>query len=208
MADRLGERIFSVSEITELIKSTLEEGFPEVAVQGEISNFRPSSTGHYYFSLKDRDALLSAVMYMPYIFSFFFSEAADRARKMHVIAFGLLIGAVSFILLSFLVHQLWIIILAAMISLSMAIVRPAYNGMITRLTPRGMLGEATGLDNLAMRLGYIVGPILTGFISDRFGLQFSFVVMAGIALSLCGFTLLLRGYDYLPKTVDYNVATL
>jgi exodeoxyribonuclease VII large subunit len=57
------ERIFSVTEITQLIKGTLEEGFPWVTVKGEISNFRPSSTGHWYFSLKDADAILSVVMF-------------------------------------------------------------------------------------------------------------------------------------------------
>lgn len=57
------ERIFSVSELTQLIKGTLEEGFPWVTVQGEISNFRPSSAGHWYFSLKDNEAMLSIVMF-------------------------------------------------------------------------------------------------------------------------------------------------
>ncbi|HUX12677.1 MAG TPA: exodeoxyribonuclease VII large subunit [Spirochaetia bacterium] len=56
-------RPYKVSEITSLIKSTLEGSFPAIAVEGEISNFRPSSTGHVYFTLKDRDALLSAVMF-------------------------------------------------------------------------------------------------------------------------------------------------
>jgi exodeoxyribonuclease VII large subunit len=63
MAGRAQERVFSVSEITELIKATLEDGFPRVTVQGEISNFRPSSTGHYYFSLKDNESVISAVMF-------------------------------------------------------------------------------------------------------------------------------------------------
>jgi exodeoxyribonuclease VII large subunit len=57
------DRPFTVSEITALIKGTLEEGFPEVLVEGEVSNCRPSSSGHLYFSLKDRDAVLSAVMF-------------------------------------------------------------------------------------------------------------------------------------------------
>jgi exodeoxyribonuclease VII large subunit len=57
------ERIYSVSEITQLIKGTLEGEFPRVTVQGEISNFRPSSTGHWYFSLKDTEAMLSIVMF-------------------------------------------------------------------------------------------------------------------------------------------------
>ena len=63
MAGRVEERVFSVSQITELIKATLEDGFPRVTVQGEISNFRPSSTGHYYFSLKDNEAVISVVMF-------------------------------------------------------------------------------------------------------------------------------------------------
>jgi exodeoxyribonuclease VII large subunit len=54
---------YTVSEITELIKGTLEDGFPWVTVQGEISNFRPSASGHWYFSLKDMNAVLSVVMF-------------------------------------------------------------------------------------------------------------------------------------------------
>jgi exodeoxyribonuclease VII large subunit len=56
-------RHLTVSEITDLIKGTLEDGFPWVTVQGEISNFRPSSSGHWYFSLKDMNAVLSVVMF-------------------------------------------------------------------------------------------------------------------------------------------------
>ncbi len=54
---------YTVTEITELIKGTLEDGFPWVTVQGEISNFRPSASGHWYFSLKDKNAVLSVVMF-------------------------------------------------------------------------------------------------------------------------------------------------
>ena len=57
------QQTFTVSEITRLIKGTLEEGFPDILIQGEISNFRPSSTGHYYFSLKDPESIISAVMF-------------------------------------------------------------------------------------------------------------------------------------------------
>ena len=57
------EKVFTVSQLTERVKATLEDGFPWVTVEGEISNFRPSSTGHYYFSLKDSEAMLSVVMF-------------------------------------------------------------------------------------------------------------------------------------------------
>jgi len=57
------ERIYRVSEITSHIKLLLESSFPYIRVEGEISNFRPSSTGHYYFTLKDSEAVLSAVLF-------------------------------------------------------------------------------------------------------------------------------------------------
>ncbi|MDA3851555.1 MAG: exodeoxyribonuclease VII large subunit [Spirochaetaceae bacterium] len=52
-----------VTEITRLIKETLEGNFQDVSVEGEISNFKRASSGHCYFSLKDQDALLQAVMF-------------------------------------------------------------------------------------------------------------------------------------------------
>ncbi|MBO4731713.1 MAG: exodeoxyribonuclease VII large subunit [Spirochaetaceae bacterium] len=55
--------VFSVSQITELIKTVIENNFSSVTIEGEISNFRPSSTGHWYFTLKDSNAAISAVMF-------------------------------------------------------------------------------------------------------------------------------------------------
>ena len=63
MLKSLNARTYSVSELTIIIRDMLENEFPNIAVEGEISNFRPSSTGHYYFSLKDKDAILSVVMF-------------------------------------------------------------------------------------------------------------------------------------------------
>ena len=54
---------FTVSELTELIKRRLEEGFGPLCVEGELSNCRPSSIGHLYFTLKDMGAAISAVMF-------------------------------------------------------------------------------------------------------------------------------------------------
>ncbi|GHV60704.1 exodeoxyribonuclease 7 large subunit [Spirochaetia bacterium] len=53
----------TVSELTDLIRRTLEGTFPEVIVEGELSNYRPSAAGHLYFTLKDSGAVLSAVMF-------------------------------------------------------------------------------------------------------------------------------------------------
>jgi exodeoxyribonuclease VII large subunit len=56
-------RKLTVSELTGLIQANLEGAFASVVVEGELSNCRPSSTGHLYFTLKDAGAAVSAVMF-------------------------------------------------------------------------------------------------------------------------------------------------
>ncbi len=56
-------QIFSVSELTEVLRMLLEDTFGQVWVSGEISNARLAPSGHYYFVLKDRDAQLRCVCF-------------------------------------------------------------------------------------------------------------------------------------------------
>ena len=53
----------TVSELTELIRCRLEDDFASITVEGELSNCRPASSGHLYFSLKDAGAKIDAVMF-------------------------------------------------------------------------------------------------------------------------------------------------
>ncbi len=62
MSDRSAPPL-TVTELTQQIKTRLEAQFPFLNVEGELSNVRPSSTGHLYFTLKDENASLSAVMF-------------------------------------------------------------------------------------------------------------------------------------------------
>ena len=57
------EHVYSIQEITGIIKTLFEEHFTSLRIAGEISNSRPSSTGHLYFTLKDEKAALQAVMF-------------------------------------------------------------------------------------------------------------------------------------------------
>ncbi len=61
--ESLQNAVYTVSQITGVIKDLLENSFSTITVQGEISNWKPSSTGHVYFTLKDESAVLSAVMF-------------------------------------------------------------------------------------------------------------------------------------------------
>jgi len=57
------KRIYTVSELTADIKLILENTFPGVWVEGEISNYRPHPSGHYYLSLKDENSILPVVIF-------------------------------------------------------------------------------------------------------------------------------------------------
>ncbi len=57
------QHIFTVSELTSKIKNLLEESFPSVWVEGEVSNCRMPSSGHIYFTLKDEQSQLNAVFF-------------------------------------------------------------------------------------------------------------------------------------------------
>src|ERR1700722_1909216 len=52
---------FSVSEISRLLKKTVEETFGLVRIRGEISECKYHSNGHIYITLKDETAVLAAV---------------------------------------------------------------------------------------------------------------------------------------------------
>ena len=81
MTDR---RVLSVSALSAQLMAVMEERFPAVWVEGEISNFKVYGSGHAYFTLKDEGAQLRCVL---------FRNRARRVRfepkdGLHVMAFG------------------------------------------------------------------------------------------------------------------------
>ncbi len=56
-------RIWRVADLVSAVRTTVERGYTDVWVEGEVSNFRPAESGHLYFTLKDGDAQLRIVMF-------------------------------------------------------------------------------------------------------------------------------------------------
>jgi exodeoxyribonuclease VII large subunit len=56
-------QVLSVTDLTRRVKDLLEEKFPSLWVEGEISNLRSPSSGHVYFTLKDANAQLAVVLF-------------------------------------------------------------------------------------------------------------------------------------------------
>lgn len=60
-------RIYSVADLTRMIKNRLEQEFPLVWVSGEVSNLRSPHSGHCYFTLKDQTSQVRAVIFRSHL---------------------------------------------------------------------------------------------------------------------------------------------
>jgi exodeoxyribonuclease VII large subunit len=54
---------YRVEELVKNIKTVLEGAFTYLKIIGEISDFKKSSSGHYYFNLKENDSLINTVLF-------------------------------------------------------------------------------------------------------------------------------------------------
>jgi exodeoxyribonuclease VII large subunit len=76
--------VLTVSQLSQQLAGVMEERFPAVWIEGEISNFKVYGSGHAYFTLKDEGAQLRCVL---------FRNRARRIRfepkdGLHVMGFG------------------------------------------------------------------------------------------------------------------------
>ncbi len=59
----MNHSVYSVSELTFLLKQEIEPKFQNIFVKGEVSNLRKQSSGHTYFTLKDESAQISVALF-------------------------------------------------------------------------------------------------------------------------------------------------
>ena len=78
------EEPYSVTEITRGIRTILEESFPAVWMEGEVSNYRQPASGHIYITLKDGNAQIQGVIYRGYARYL----STRLANGMRVLVFG------------------------------------------------------------------------------------------------------------------------
>jgi exodeoxyribonuclease VII large subunit len=57
------EDVYTVTAVNKMAKYTLEESFPAIWVEGEVSNYHHHGSGHRYFTLKDEQSQLRCAMW-------------------------------------------------------------------------------------------------------------------------------------------------
>lgn len=74
---------WTVSGLVRHVRNVVEQGYSRVTVEGEISNWRPSGSGHCYFTVKDAGAQLSAVLFRRQASLLRFQPRDGDAVKLH-----------------------------------------------------------------------------------------------------------------------------
>ena len=78
------EEALSIAELTAAAKDVVEGAFPPIWINGEVSNFTSHRNGHWYFTLRDRSAQLSCVVWSRDVIRI----PAPPDEGMQVLAFG------------------------------------------------------------------------------------------------------------------------
>ena len=78
------DNVLTVSQLSNQLRFTVEKQFARVAVEGEISGLKRAASGHVYFSLKDDDSVLNAIVWR---------GSTERIKApfedgLHVVAYG------------------------------------------------------------------------------------------------------------------------
>jgi DHA1 family multidrug resistance protein-like MFS transporter len=124
----------------------------------------------------------SRTVFLPY-----FGRASDTRGRKPFITLGLFAYALisaAFIL----AHDVdSLIILRFVQGIASAMIMPVVQAYVGDITPAGKEGSVMGVFNMSMFTGLSLGPLVGGFINDRFSLQSSFMCMG--ALALMGFFL-------------------
>src|SRR6202034_42781 len=84
IAAAAGRNVYSVSQLNAEVRLLLERGLGVVWVEGELSNLSQPASGHWYFSLKDRNAQIRCAMFRQRNIAVGFAPRAGQ----HVLARG------------------------------------------------------------------------------------------------------------------------
>lgn len=122
--------------------------------------------------------ILTALMLFPMVFTFLFSEIADRYDRLVLIIYGIAFSLFPLIFLSFTQSPLYIAISSSVVSLSTALLQPAVLGLSGNLAPRKEKHTVVQLELFFTSIGAILGGVVLGWIAEEFGIQMAFLGVA------------------------------
>ncbi len=110
-------------------------------------------------------------------------RVSDRLGRKQVIIPGLLIGAVSVVLLPFAPNFIGLTVLSLTFGIGFATVTSSTAALVADLTRDGCYGASMGVLSTVMDVGQSIGPVLTGWMVGIAGYSSAFTLLAAILLS-------------------------
>ncbi|MCF7687601.1 MAG: exodeoxyribonuclease VII large subunit [Cephaloticoccus sp.] len=142
------DRVATVGEFTRRIKALLETGIRPCWVRGEVSNLRQQASGHVYFSLKDSEAQLSAVMFR--------GDASRQSLRLRDGQQVLVYGEISV----YEVRGQYQLIVRAVVEDGVGRLQQAFEALKQRLTVEGLFDPANkqALPTMPATVAFITSP--------------------------------------------------
>lgn len=150
-------------------------------------------------------AIIFAIMRIPYILSFIFSELFDRGNKFVVVCGSYIAISICLIGLSQVEHFGIIMTLSLLVATGLSLVRPIILGFISQLVQANHRSEITGVQEAVSRIGEIIWASGFALIAHFGSLQYWFFWVGLLVWLIAVGTLLQQRLFVLPKMKFLNV---
>jgi len=181
----------------DVFKGLLVFRLSNAVVRGSTTAFLPIFATRLDVSPSQIGFLVSLNILLTAILQHFFGRLADRFSRRFLIVLGNCLTAVPLLLTPF-AHDFWhLLILGMIMGTGGGLAFPAALAMATVVGRDHGMGNIMGYFNMAMSLGMIIGPLVSGWVMDLLGVSVVFIFggLLGILGSVVCWVLLIQDED-------------
>ncbi len=175
-----------------LLKNKLMVGlliyrFVNALGRGGVMSFLPIYAASIKLSPSQVGIILTTNIFFMALLQGVFGRLADKYNKFYLVIAGAPLAATSLILTPVAKNFISLLILALLMGLGGALSMPAATAINVKIGKKYGMGASMGIFNMAMSLGMILAPMISGAVMDLWGVKYIFIVaglisFAGIAL--------------------------
>ena len=178
----------------DVFKGLLVFRFSNAVVRGSTTAFLPIFASRLDVSPSQIGFLVSLNILLTAILQHFFGRLADRFNRRFLIVLGNCLTAVPLLLTPFAHDFVHLLILGIIMGTGGGLAFPAALAMATVVGRDHGMGNIMGYFNMAMSLGMIIGPLISGWVMDLLGVSVVFIFggLLGVVGSLVCYFLLIQ----------------
>ncbi len=171
-----------------LLKNKLMQGilvyrFINAMGRGGTMSFLPVWAAKFHITPSQVGIIISANIFFMALLQGVFGHIADKVNKFLMVISGATLGAIALMLISVSHNFLTLLILTMTMGLGGAISMPAASAIDVKIGRNYGMGAASGIFNMAMSLGMIFAPLISGMVMDWWGIKYIFIVTGLISLT-------------------------